>query len=187
MAVGYKWLMAPHGISMLYVAERAMERIRPTVPGRYSVAAGWETADYRLEWHPDARRYQGGALNWIGVCALATSLGIFTESGLPTIASAVAETADDLVRRLAALPVEITSDLRPAHRSQIVAFTFGSAAADDAFVSRAADANVILGRRGCGVRVGTHFWTNGADLDRLCDVIETHAIEAERRPRHDVA
>lgn len=187
VAIGYKWLMAPHGISLLYIAERAMEQVRPTVPGRYSVEAGWKTADYPLDWFPDARRYQGGALNWIGLCALATSVRLLTEVGPEAVAAASSETAADLVGRLESLPVEITSDLWPAHRSQIVAFTFGSAAADDAFVSRAADAGVILGRRGCGVRVGTHFWTNGVDLDRLCDVIETHAVEAERRPRHALA
>src|SRR5215213_9909917 len=36
VSVGYKWLMAPHGIGVLYVAPAAMERIAPSapVPGR---------------------------------------------------------------------------------------------------------------------------------------------------------
>jgi len=41
IAVGYKWLMSPHGISVFYVAPLAMERIRPTAPGRYSVQGWW--------------------------------------------------------------------------------------------------------------------------------------------------
>ena len=57
-AHGYKWMMAMHGIAVLYVSARAMERIAPTMPGRQSVTGGFESLDFALDWHPDARRYR---------------------------------------------------------------------------------------------------------------------------------
>jgi selenocysteine lyase/cysteine desulfurase len=180
IAVGYKWLMSPHGIGVLYVSERAMERIVPTVPGRYSIQDGWQTSDYALNWFPDARRYQGGALNWIGVCVLAESAGLLDEIGLPNVAEAARATADEVVERLGELPVRITSDLRESHRSSIVAFSFGLSEIDDAFVAHAEGQGVILGRRAFGVRCGSHFWNDSGDVDRLVAAIESFEPEISR-------
>ncbi len=173
LSVGYKWLMSPHGIGVLYVAPGAMERIYPTAPGRYSVQAGWQSADYALDWFPDARRYQGGALNWIGVCALAESTGLLEEIGLTQVTAASRLVLDSVIRRLDGLPVRITSDLRESHRSSIVTFTFGLAEVDDEYVVHAQQQGVILGRRAYGVRVGAHFWTNERDVDRLIDSVRS--------------
>jgi selenocysteine lyase/cysteine desulfurase len=105
VSVGYKWLMSPHGISVLYVAPEAMERIRPSAPGRYSIAEGWQTADYALNWQPDARRYQGGALNWIGVAALSSSLSLLNEVGPERVAAHARAKAHPLLARLADFPL----------------------------------------------------------------------------------
>ncbi len=165
VSVGYKWLMAPHGISVLYLSEAAMDKVRPTVPGRYSVEAGWQTLDYELNWRPDAWRYQGGALNWIGVCALAESLGLLEEIGPLRVASEALQTIDDLRPRLESLPVHITSDCDPAHRSAILAFTLESEDSDAACVESGRRKGILFGRRGYGIRVGAHFWNNAQDID----------------------
>jgi selenocysteine lyase/cysteine desulfurase len=171
VGVGYKWLMAPHGISVLYIGEQAMERIRPTVPGRYSVEAGWQTLDYALDWRPDAWRYQGGALNWIGVCALAESLGLLEEVGPAAIEAATLSTMNRIIERLDELPVAIRSDLQPGHRSAILAFTLGSTDADNACVASARAKGILFGCRGYGIRVGAHFWNNVQDAEVLLDHI----------------
>jgi cysteine desulfurase / selenocysteine lyase len=178
-AVGYKWLMAPHGIATLYVSSDAMEHIRPSAPGRYSVVEGWETKDYALNWQPDARRYQGGALNWIGVTALSSSLSLLNEIGPENVARFARANADAIAAGLASLPVNVTSDLRPARRSQILAFSFGSPEADDAFVRFALQNGVVLGRRGLGIRVGAHFWNTAEEIARLLDLVATHGVNSQ--------
>ncbi|MCA9858113.1 MAG: aminotransferase class V-fold PLP-dependent enzyme, partial [Thermomicrobiales bacterium] len=175
VCVGYKWLMASHGIAVLYVSERAQEQIVPTAPGRYSVRSGWPFPDYDLDWAGSAIRYQGGALNWIGVCALAESLTLQDEIGGDVIAQRVIELTDLLIDKLDALPVEITSSRVPEHRSSYLTFTLGSIERDDALVDSGKAANVLFGRRGGGVRVGTHFWNDESDLDRLVALIEQAA------------
>jgi selenocysteine lyase/cysteine desulfurase len=143
------------------------------------VQAGWQSADYALDWFPDARRYQGGALNWIGVCALAESTGLLDEIGLEAVTSASMSTMDLLIERLTDLPVRITSDLRASHRSSILTFSFGLSEVDDAFVDHAQAQGVILGRRAFGVRVGAHFWNDARDVERLVGAVLSFAERSD--------
>jgi selenocysteine lyase/cysteine desulfurase len=170
-AHGYKWLMAMHGISVLYVSEAAMARIRPTVPGRSSVTGGFESLDFALDWHPDARRYQSGGPNWLGAAAVATSLSLTEETGIAAAAVQAMAVADKVVEGLRTLPVTITTDLRASHRSQIVSFSIGTGDSDRRLVAHAKDVGVILGRRGMGVRVAAHYWNSVDDAERMLDVV----------------
>lgn len=173
VCVGYKWLMGVHGISVLYVSEAAQEAIAPTAPGRYSVQSGWPFPDYALDWAASAIRFQGGALNWIGVCALAESLGLHDEIGTDLIAQRLLELTEAVIARLDTLPVEVTSSRDPAHRSSYLTFTLGSVERDEALVAAGRAQQVLFVRRGGGIRVGTHFWNDDSDIDRLAAIIES--------------
>lgn len=166
-AHGYKWIMAMHGIAVLYVSERSMERIAPTMPGRQSVIGGFESLDFALDWHPDARRYESGGPNWIGAAAVGTSLGIVEEIGIEAAARQATAVASHVLDGLTRLPVEIVSDLDSNHRSQILAFTTGSLDEDAALVQELRGHGVYVGKRNLGVRVACHYWNTIADADRL--------------------
>ena len=171
-AHGYKWMMAMHGIAGLYVSLRAMERIAPTMPGRQSVIGGFESLDFALDWHPDARRYESGGPNWIGAAAVATSLGIVEEIGIGPASRQAMAVATRVLDGLAQLPVEVRTDLDPTHRSQILAFTTGSPERDQTLVTSCRQAGVFIGKRNLGVRVACHFWNSAADADRLLQEVE---------------
>ncbi len=171
VCVGYKWLLAAHGIAVLFVSESAQEQIAPTAPGRYSVRSGWPFPNYELDWAGSAIRYQGGALNWIGVCALAESLGLLTELGKDWIATRVLELTDRLIDHLDTVPVEVTSNRDPDHRASYLTFTLGSIERTMPWSTLGARRGVLR-RRGGRVRVGTHFWNDQSDLDRLMALIE---------------
>ena len=176
-AHGYKWLMAFPGIAALYVSEAAMERIQPTAPGRSSVTGGFEPLDYALDWHPDARRYQGGGPNWLGAAAVATSLSLVEEIGIERVAKQARAVSDHLLAGLEELPVTIASDVQPEHRSSILTFTTGSEERDKSLVAAARAENIIIGRRGMGIRTAASFWNNAADADRLLEL-----VRAKTRP-----
>lgn len=168
-AHGYKWMMAFHGIAVLYVSERALERIAPTMPGRQSVTGGFESLDFALDWHPDARRYESGGPNWVGAAAVATSLAIVEEIGLEMASQQAIGVATRVLEGLASLPVEIVTDLNTDHRSQILAFTTGSDERDRQLVQELRTRKVYVGKRNLGVRVACHFWNTNSDADRLLD------------------
>lgn len=175
VCVGYKWVMSVPGISVLYVSAAAQEQIAPTKPGRISVRSGWPFPVYDLDWAESATRYQGGALNWIGICTLAESLTLQDEIGPELIAQRVIELTDQLIEKLDQVPVQITSSRDPEHRSSFLTFTLGSAERDAALIESGMAAGVIFVQRGGGLRVGTHVWNDTSDLDRLVALIEKSA------------
>lgn len=178
-AHGYKWLMAMHGIGALYISERLMPSVHPTVAGRSSVTGGFESLDFALDWHPDARRYQSGGPNWLGAAAVATSLSLTEAIGLNVAVDQAVSVAAAVIAGLSELPVTITSDVRSRHRSQIVSFTLGSEGADKALVAAGKDRGVFVGRRGTGVRVAAHYWNSAEDAERLLDLVRSR-IEGSR-------
>ncbi len=171
-AHGYKWMMAMHGIAVLYVSERAMQQIAPTMPGRQSVTGGFESLDFALDWHPDARRYESGGPNWIGAAAVAASLAIVEEIGIELAGAQAVQVASHVLEGLAGLPVEIRTALDPAHRSQILTFTTGSPERDAAIVQELRARKVFVGKRNFGVRVACHFWNTVDDAERMLAALQ---------------
>jgi len=169
---GYKWLMAMHGIAAMYVSEKAMEQIQPTVPGRSSVLGGFASLDFALDWHPDARRYQSGGPNWTGAAAVAGSLSLTEEIGIEIASKQAMSVSERVLEGLGQLPVTVVTDRRPEHRSSILAFTFGNPEHDAEFARYAKERDVWVGLRHMGIRVAAHYWNSAADADRLIEAIE---------------
>jgi selenocysteine lyase/cysteine desulfurase len=172
-AHGYKWLMAMHGIAAFYVSEQVQEIIQPTAPGRSSVRGGFESLDYALDWHPDARRFQSGGPNWIGMAAVGTSLGIVEAIGIKAASEQAVSVATTVLDGVRQFGLESTSELNPEHRSQIVSFTTGSRDTDQHLVNHLKARKIAVGLRGKGIRVAAHFWNSREDADRLLDVVES--------------
>ncbi|CAN5893315.1 aminotransferase class V-fold PLP-dependent enzyme [soil metagenome] len=171
-AHGYKWMMAMHGIAALYVSAAVQDSIRPTVPGRSSVRGGFESLDFALDWHPDARRYQSGGPNWIGMAALGASLGIVEEIGIEAASKQAMDVANRVTEGVQQIGLEITSDMRSGHRSQIVSFTTGSREDDQHLVNHLKSRNIAVGLRAKGIRAAAHFWNTAGDADQLLSEIE---------------
>jgi selenocysteine lyase/cysteine desulfurase len=74
---------------------------------------------------------------------------------------------DQILDQLQGLPVSISSDLDPGHRSTILAFTLGTREADEACVASARARGILFGCRGYGIRTGAHFWNHTGDVETL--------------------
>ena len=173
----YKWVMAMHGIAGLYVSERAMDRILPTVPGRSSVTGGFASLDFAFDWHPDARRYQSGGPNWIGAAAVACSLSLTEEIGIERGAAQARfvsqRIADGLARHQS---ITFFGSPHGDHGSSIFTFSFGSKEKDAEFANTAKAGGVYVGLRNFGVRVASHYWNSAEDADRLVEAAARFAI-----------
>lgn len=164
----YKWVMAMHGIAGLYISERAMESIQPTVPGRSSVTGGFASLDFELDWHPDARRYQSGGPNWTGAAAVARSLSLTEELGIERAAAQARFVSQCVADGIAAQPsIQMFGSPHGEHGSTIFSFSFGSKEQDAAFVRTSKAEGIQVGLRNFGVRVASHYWNDTEDADRL--------------------
>ena len=98
-----KWLMATQGLALLYVRERVQEKITPPA-GWLHGPVDWENFfDYDLAFHPEARRFEVGTMNNLGLAALDAALGLHFEAGPAWCERQVLDRARQLAERLCAL------------------------------------------------------------------------------------
>jgi cysteine desulfurase/selenocysteine lyase len=166
---GYKWLLSGFGCGALYVAPAALDRIRPRFVGEQAFQGGADPEDAEAPWQPGARRYAAGGANALGLTALAASLGLIEQAGLPAIAAhnrALGELLVGGLRRYGS-HLRLVSPEDPARRAAIVTFTTGDAGRDEALVRRLAERGIVVALRPRGVRVSPHLYNVGADVERL--------------------
>lgn len=170
---GYKWLLADFGLGALYVAPAAIEQIRPTFVGDQSVVDQQQPHN-PFEWKPGAQRYAAGGSNTFGLTALATSLELIEQIGMPTIEAHNRGLAEQLVTGLRrfAPHVQLVSPAEVARRSAIIVFTLGDRTRDEALVQQLEQQRIMVALRRRGVRVSAHLYNTADDIERLLQALE---------------
>ncbi len=175
-ADGHKWLLGPCGAGILYVRKALQERVRPTVYGWHNVKSPNFLTAETLEFREDARRYEAGSANLLGVVGLRASLELILEIGVENIAA-------ELLRKRAILVPAILSkgytvlqpDSPTPNLSGIV--SFHRAGEDMAAIhSKLAAANIVTSLRGdrAGnryLRLSPHFYNTDAELNRVLELL----------------
>src|SRR6185369_11782894 len=80
-ADAHKYLLGPEGIAVMYISERVLEQIEPTVVGWMSVKQEEHSFDYRLDYREGALRFECGTLNTVGVYGLGAATDLLLEVG----------------------------------------------------------------------------------------------------------
>lgn len=173
VADGHKWMLGPEGLALFYVRSEVLESLRLTQYG-WHMAEG--LTDYTMEdYQPalDARRFECGSPNMLGIHALHASLGVLLETGMATVWEQLSARVQYLLDGLQALPeMEILSDLRVERRSGIVTFR-SRCETNDALFKRLQTQGIFCATRGGGIRLSPHFYTPFAQLQQVLDVLKT--------------
>ena len=86
-ADAHKWLLGPCAAGILYVRRELQERLRPLVWGWHNVRCPNFVAQEEMVLRADARRYEAGTQNLLGLAGLHGALELILELGLDTIAA----------------------------------------------------------------------------------------------------
>ncbi len=181
-----KGLLGVMGLGMLYVSDRWVERLKPAWVARFSVVTGKHESDLGdgvLRLQPDARRFEIGNYNWIGIAALDASLDLILGLGPEKIERHAVGLAKRLAGGLEQLGYPVCRPPAEWARSHIV--TIGTLGAGDAYTSDDArlnrfsaalkEANVKFTVRRGLVRFGLHLYNNEADVDKILEVARASA------------
>lgn len=163
----HKWLMSPEGIGVLYLSERARERISPTLIGWISVE---DPEDYLNFEQP----YKEGTLAWetgTGTASLfyglEESLKLLTGTGIPRIAAYLEELTDYLCERLQGSDYEIVSSREKNEKSQIVCIKNKKGISPNDIYNHLKNQNIIVAPRNDRVRIAPHLYNTKDDIDAL--------------------
>ncbi len=162
-----KLLLCPQGIAFAYVSNETQERLRQAYLGWTSIKNFFgEFTRYRLDLDDDARRYENGTLNNMGITALHESLATLLEVGIGSIEEHVLDLNDRLIAELGPLGMKAYVDGDRASRAGIVSIKVSNA---DAYIARLAESKIQVAVRQGLIRVSPHFYNTGEEILTLVD------------------
>lgn len=173
-ADAHKWLLGPCAAGIFYVRREVQARLAPSVYGWHNVLCPGFVAQESLVFHDDARRYEAGTANLLGIVGMKAAMELLLETGIDRIAA-------ELLRKRARLVPALQSrgwtvlhaDAPPQHAGSIVSFR--RPGEDMAARHRALAAEKIItslrtdraGRE--FIRISPHFYNTDDELDRLLE------------------
>jgi cysteine desulfurase/selenocysteine lyase len=168
-AAAHKWLLTPEGVGILYLSDRARERIEPTLVGWISVPNPDDHSNFDQPWNRGALAWETGTGPIALIHGLEASLRLLTDTGVTSISSYLEQLTDYLCDKLDSSRYQIVSSRRPGEKSQIVCIRHHGGIEPLALYAHLKQRNIITAPRGDRLRIAPHFYNTHAEIDELID------------------
>ena len=175
-ADAHKWLLGPCAAGILYARKSLQERLRPTAFGWHNVYCPNYVAQEELVFRADARRYEAGSQNLLGLVGLNAAMELVLEIGIENIAAELLRKRALLVPALRNKGYSVLNAEEPlANASGIVTFyredvdmapLYEKLEAADIITSLRSDR---AGRK--YLRLSPHFYNTDAELGRVLEMV----------------
>ena len=169
-ADAHKYLLGPEGVALMYVSDRVIDRIAPTVVGWTSVKSYEQFAhgslDYDLDYRKGALRFECGTLNTVGVYGLGAAINLFLEVGPEKIEEYLLGLSDYLAESLKAKGYDLISSRQKGETSAIVCCTHKRHTSASLY-HLLLEKNIITTHRVGRLRISPHFYNTREEIDTL--------------------
>lgn len=167
---GHKWLLGTGGGGFLYVRRDSLEDLVDFGRGWLSVADPL-AMDIDAAPRSDARRYEGGNLEWSAFLALRVGVELLLEVGVEAAFAHNLALQEHLLRRLDGTGATPRSALEPMEcRGPILALDLPGSDADEVAAALATRGIVVTARDGA-LRIAPHLYNTGEDMDALANAL----------------
>ena len=167
----HKWLLTPEGVGVLYLSDRARERIEPTLVGWVSVRDPEDYSNFDQEWKQGALPWETGTAATALIHGLEASLRLLTDIGIERIASHLKALTDHLCERLSERDYEIVSSRRTGEESQIVCIRHRGGQTANELYSQLKRNGIIAAPRGDRLRISPHVYNVKDEMDALVEAL----------------
>jgi selenocysteine lyase/cysteine desulfurase len=167
----HKWLCSPEGCGILYLSDRARERIQPTLVGWISVGEPFDFGDTEQSYKPNALAWETGTGSISLFYGLEQSTKLLQEAGAQKIQNYLEELTDYLCELLAEKNYEIVSSRAKGEKSQIVCIKHLDGMSPAEIAKRLERERIIVSPRNDRVRIAPHFFNNREDIESLIEVL----------------
>jgi selenocysteine lyase/cysteine desulfurase len=165
----HKWLLTPEGVGLLYLSDRARERIEPVLVGWTSVENPEDYGNFEQEWKDGALAWETGTAPTAIMHGLEASLRLLNETGIERIAAHLNDLTDYLCAELRrGRDYEIVSSRVAGEKSQIVCIRHQSAEwSPMALYAHLRKQNIVVAPRGARLRIAPHLYNTVEDIAAL--------------------
>jgi selenocysteine lyase/cysteine desulfurase len=171
VASSFKWLMAPHGVAIVYLSPALRESMDPASAGWYSVRNRLAPDRFeRYELKAGAACLAPGMPNLPSIYGLRRSLNFLMHVGVDTIYAELAALVRDLRAGLVGLGCQLLTPAGPEYASGIVSFTH---AAPEQMAAALEKEGIIVWAGDGRVRASVHLYNDEADVRRLLGGLES--------------
>ncbi|HEY7547691.1 MAG TPA: aminotransferase class V-fold PLP-dependent enzyme [Blastocatellia bacterium] len=169
-ADAHKYLLGPEGMALLYVSDRIIDQINPTVVGWMSVKDYEHHLDYDLTYREGALRFECGTLNTAGVYGLGAAIDLFLEVGQENVEQQLLMLSDYLAERLKEKGYQVISSRLKGETSGIVTCKHEKHSPGHLYrLLRSKD--IITAPRAKRLRISPHFYNTREEVDTLVDAL----------------
>jgi len=175
-ADAHKWLLGPCAAGILYVRKGLIETMRPPVFGWHNVECPEFVAQEKIEFKPDAQRFEVGTSNLLGLVGLRAAMELALELGIENIAAELLRKRAWLVPALIEKGYSVlNADAKPENASAII--SFHRPGQDMAAIQTKLEQEKITvslrtdraGRR--FIRLSPHYYNTDAELRRVLELL----------------
>lgn len=166
---GHKWLLTPEGVGLLYLSDRARERLEPTLVGWVSVPNPDDYNNFEQGWNQGALAWESGTGPSALLYGLEASLRLLTETGVERIALYLEQLTDHLCVRLQDSDYRVVSSRAPGEKSQIVCISHKGRLGPMGLYAHLKHRGIVTAPRGDRLRISPHFYNTCAEIDTLVD------------------
>lgn len=170
-AACHKWMLTPEGVGLLYLSDRARERIEPTLVGWTSVPDPEAYSDFEQPWNRGALAWETGTMPTALLHGLEASLKLLHEANVERISAYLNELTDYLCARLQGSDYEVVSSRRTGEKSQIVCLRHSGDLTPMALYSHLKRQNIVVAPRGDRLRIAPHLYNLPAEIDALVNAL----------------
>ncbi|MBM3837378.1 MAG: aminotransferase class V-fold PLP-dependent enzyme [Verrucomicrobia bacterium] len=175
-ADAHKWLLGPCAAGILFVRKALQEKLQPTAFGWNNVRCPNYVAQESMIFRPDARRYEAGTHNLLGLLGLNAALELLLEIGIDQIAAELLRKRAWLVPALAAKGYAVLEAKAPAQNASGIVSFFRPGVDLVALHQKLENADVITSLRADRsgqryIRISPHFYNTDAELNRLLELL----------------
>jgi cysteine desulfurase/selenocysteine lyase len=169
-AGAHKFLLGPKGVALLYVSDRVLHQICPTVIGWTAVKNYKDYLIHDLDFREGAARFEGGTLNEVGVCGLGHSIDLMLTAGPSRIEQHLLSLSEYICQRLTERGYVVCNSGKADERSAIVVCQHPERSAEEICDSIKAR-NIIISSRLGRLRIAPHFYNSQDDVDTMIDAL----------------
>ena len=180
-ADAHKWLLAPEGIALFYCKSSH-------IPDLILTEYGWNMLENHnnydalydepeiLKWQAraDAKRFECGSLNHLGIYALHASLSLLNEVGIKDIYSRISRNVNYLAEHIDSTRFALLTPDNETRRGGILTIKALKQDTQTLF-NRLIANNIFCAYRGGGIRFSPHFYNNNNELDTALKILHRNS------------